>query len=281
MVPQDRQQGIPPIDLFGRAIWCLAQTDAGAKQQETHSAATAWRAGELVLDRGTAGKVPDKAGRPPRPLLVPPGKLASRGTGSPEGRAALVHALAHIEFNAINLAWDAVARFRDMPREFYGDWIRVADEEARHFGLLRARLLELGHDYGDFDAHNGLWEMARKTSTDVLVRMALVPRVLEARGLDVAPDMISRLRRAGDEDTAAILEIILREEVGHVEIGSRWYGYVCRQRGLDPVQTCEDLWREYAGGAFKVPLNLEARRRAGFSDEELDLVTRLADRSPR
>jgi uncharacterized ferritin-like protein (DUF455 family) len=280
MVPQDRQPGIPPVDLFARAVWCLAQTDAGAKQQETQAAAAAWRSGELALDRTVQPAVPDEAGRPPRPRLVAPGRLASRGTGSRAGRAALVHALAHIEFNAINLAWDAVARFRDMPREFYDDWIRVADEEAKHFGLLCARLADLGHVYGDFDAHEGLWEMARKTAGDVLVRMALVPRVLEARGLDVAPDMIARLKRAGDQETAAILEIILREEVGHVDIGSRWYTYVCGQRGLDPVQTCEDLWRQYAGGALKMPLNLEARRQAGFSDEELDLVSRLAGRTP-
>jgi uncharacterized ferritin-like protein (DUF455 family) len=276
MVAQDRDR--PPADLFARALGCLQQTDPEGKQQQTHAAASAWRAGDLELDRASAAVVVDRPGRPPRPRLVAPGKVAARGLGSMEGRAALVHALVHIEFNAINLAWDAVNRFRDMPRGFYDDWVRVADEEARHFGLLRTRLQQLGHDYGDFDAHDGLWEMARKTAGDALVRMALVPRVLEARGLDVAPGMIDRLQRAGDGDTAAVLEIILREEVGHVEIGSRWYEYLCRQRGLDPVATCEQLWREHAGGALKPPLNLAARRRAGFSEEELELVSRLSAR---
>jgi uncharacterized ferritin-like protein (DUF455 family) len=277
MVAQDGKR--PALDLFARARDCLRQSDPEAKQHQTHAAASAWRAGELALDRHDPVAIVDDPGRPPRPRLVPPGKVAARGLGSEEGRAALVHALAHIEFNAINLAWDAVNRFREMPRGFYDDWVRVADEEARHFGLLRARLRQLGHDYGDYDAHNGLWEMARKTAGDVLVRMALVPRVLEARGLDVAPGMIERLQRAGDGDTAAVLEIILREEVGHVEIGSRWYRYLCGQRGLDPVSTCEQLWQEYAGGALKPPLNLTARRKAGFSEDELILVSRLSARS--
>ncbi len=276
MVPQDRDA--PPTELFARALWCLRLTDAAEKQHETRVAAAAWRAGKLSLDRVADLDAADEPGRPQRPHLVRPGKVAARGLGSDEGRAALVHALTHIEFNAINLAWDAVSRFRDMPREFYDDWVRVADEEARHFGLLSRRLQEMGYAYGDFDAHDGLWEMARKTAGDVLVRMALVPRVLEARGLDVAPGMIQRLRGVGDEETAAVLEVILREEVGHVEIGSRWYEYLCRERGLDPVQTCERLWREYAGGALKPPLNLAARRRAGFSEAELALVSQLATR---
>ncbi|MEJ2654165.1 MAG: ferritin-like domain-containing protein [Acidihalobacter sp.] len=149
--------------------------------------------------------------------------MPRRGLGTREGRAALVHAVAHIEFNAINLALDAVYRFRSLPRAYYDDWLRVADEEARHFMLLADRLTDFGMRYGDLPAHNGLWEMAVKTADDWLLRMALVPRVLEARGLDVTPGMIERLRQAGDMETVAALEVILREEVGHVAIGSRWF----------------------------------------------------------
>jgi uncharacterized ferritin-like protein (DUF455 family) len=197
---------------------------------------------------------------------------------STEGQAALVHALTHIEFNAINLAWDAVYRFRDMPTAYYGDWIQVADEEAYHFTLLRRRLNELGHDYGDFPAHNGLWAAAQETAHDVLVRMALVPRVLEARGLDVAPDMVRRLRAAGDDETAALLHIILRDEVGHVAIGSRWFAWLCAARGLEPHQTYVDLLQQYMAGRIRGPFNTEARQRAGFDDWELAALAAM-DRS--
>ncbi len=206
-------------------------------------------------------------GRPVRPLLVSPRTVAARGLGSAAGRAALCHAVAHIEFNAINLALDAAWRFSELPDSYYADWISVAQDEARHFLMMRERLLQLGHDYGDLPAHNGLWEAAEKTAHDVLVRMACVPRVLEARGLDVTPNMISRLREVGDLETVAVLEVILADEVGHVAIGSRWFQYCCQQRGLDPVPTFRRLLAEH-GIILRPPFNHEARARAGFVTAE-------------
>lgn len=265
--------------LFDIAGDCLACTDPTAKCEATESAAARWRAGELAA-RGGAEPAPIAApGRPPRPRLVPPRDLPRRRLGTLEGRAALLHALAHIEFNAINLAWDAVYRFRGLPEAFYTDWMRVAVEEAYHFRLLRARLNALGYDYGDFDAHDGLWEMARETAHDPLVRMALVPRVLEARGLDVTPGIMDKLRTAGDGDSVAVLEIILRDEIGHVEIGTRWFRYLCERRGLAPGETFERLLVQYMKGRVKGPFHREARLSAGFSEGELDRLTRLAEGS--
>ena len=245
----------------------------------TRSAVDAWRNGALALEAITAvlAQRIECPGRPVRPRLVPPRELPHRGLGTAEGRAALVHAIAHIEFNAIDLAWDAVYRFRDMPRAFYDDWIGVADDEARHFCLLSQRLSDYGYAYGDFDAHNGLWEMAVKTDRSCLARMALVPRVLEARGLDVTPGMIERLKRVGDHTTVVVLETILREEVAHVAVGSRWFGWLCERDGLDPRRTFRDLLATYGMGALRRPFNHDARRRAGFSEEELADIDRLTE----
>jgi len=255
--------------LFEAAAACLDADDIEAKTQLTHDTAAAWRTGQLDLASTRPITPIGEPGRPPRPRLVPPRQLHARKVQSREGQAALIHAICHIEFNAINLAWDAVYRFRELPREFYDGWVRVADEEASHFQLLRAHLRALGFDYGDFDAHNGLWEMARKTAHDPLVRMALVPRVLEARGLDVTPGIMEKLRAIGDLEAVSILEVILRDEVGHVEIGSHWFHYLCRQRGMEPEATFRDLLKEYMKGRLKGPFHLEARRRAGFSEQEL------------
>ena len=203
-------------------------------------------------------------GRPARPKLVHPRELPRRGFGTTKGVPLSSTPIAHIEFNAIDLAWDAAYRFRGMPRAFYADWVGVANDEARHFVMLRERLRELGHDYGDFDAHNGLWEMAEKTAHDGLARMALVPRVLEARGLDVTPGMIVKLRALGDEATAAILEVILREEVAHVAAGSRWFRWYCERDGVEPRARFRELLREYARGVLHGPFNMEARSAGGF-----------------
>ena len=211
-------------------------------------------------------------GRPMHPELVHYSRVARRKLTTDRGRAAFLHALAHIEFNAINLAWDAVVRFDGMPEQYYRDWSRVAGEEARHFNMLCGRLQELGNRYGEFPAHDGLWEMAIKTAHDVLVRMALVPRVLEARGLDVTPGMIERLRAVGDNISADILVKILHDEIGHVEIGSRWFRHVCHERGLDPVATFRRLLNEYQPGAVRKPMNIPARRQAGFLSEEISLL---------
>jgi len=207
-------------------------------------------------------------GRPVRPELVNPRDVAFRGLGTAEGRAAMVHAVAHIEFNAVNLALDAALRFPGLPSAYYADWISVAQDEARHFAMLSDRLAQLGHAYGDFSAHNGLWEAAEKTAHDPLVRMALVPRVLEARGLDVTPNMIRRLKEVGDTATAAVLGVILEEEVRHVAIGTHWYRYLCNLRGMDPVAKFRELIAEHRV-RLQRPFNADARARAGFDAAEL------------
>jgi uncharacterized ferritin-like protein (DUF455 family) len=257
--------------LFEAAKRCLDCAEPDAKIALTHETFDALHAGRSSLgDDGVRPEPIGTPGRPARPNLVLPREVPQRGLGSIDGRAALVHAVAHIEFNAINLAWDAVYRFRGMPGDYYRDWAGVAHDESRHFALLSARLAQLGHAYGDFDAHNGLWEMAVKTADSCLARMALVPRVLEARGLDVTPGMIARLRSVGDHATADILEIILREEVLHVAAGSRWFRFCCERENRDPDATFAELLREYVPAGLRGPFNLDARRAAGFGDGELE-----------
>ena len=208
-------------------------------------------------------------GRPPRPVLVPHAQIRQRSVGSIEGRAALVHAIAHIELNAIDLALDAVWRFSGLPDAFYRDWAGVAREEALHYTLLRDHLHGLGYVYGDFPAHAALWEMAERTRGDVLARIALVPRTLEARGLDASPAVKAKLLGAGDAAGAAIIDRILRDEIGHVAIGNRWFRWLCDTRGLDPVATYAELAARHAAPRPRGPFNLEARRAAGFSETEL------------
>ncbi len=211
-------------------------------------------------------------GRPERPRLVHPARVPRRSPAKPEGLAALLHAIAHIEFNAINLALDAAWRFEGMPEAFHHDWLRVAAEEAFHFTLLADHLQSLGHAYGDFDAHDGLWAMCEKTAEDIVARMALVPRTLEARGLDATPQIQARLRQVGTPAAlraVEILDVILRDEVGHVAIGNRWYRWLCAREGLDPVAHYDVLVERYRAPKVHPPFNEEARRRAGFSEEEL------------
>jgi len=214
-------------------------------------------------------------GRPSNPKLVSPREVPRRNLVTEEGRIALIHAIAHIEFNAINLALDAMYRFQNMPLEYYIDWMQVAFEEAQHFTMLRKRLQELGNDYGDFDAHNGLWEMAMKTQGSIIARMALVPRVLEARGLDVTPGMIKRLQGYGDIETVEILKIIFEQEIGHVAIGSRWFNYACNVENVSPEKTFQDLLKVYMSGKLRGPFELEARRKAGFSVIELQALQNI------
>lgn len=261
--------------LFATAKACLDAAAPDDKVAATERAVAAFARGELRLDDDTPPHSIRMPGRPPRPRLVPPRDLPRRGFGTTEGRAGFIHAVAHIEFNAIDLAWDAVYRFRGMPASYYADWVGVAADEARHFTLLRARLQEFGRDYGDFDAHNGLWDMAEKTAQDALARMALVPRVLEARGLDVTPGMIGKLRALGDDATAGILEVILREEVAHVAAGSRWYRWLCERAGVEPRQRFRELLAEYARPVLYGPFNLQARAAAGFDAEELEALVAL------
>jgi uncharacterized ferritin-like protein (DUF455 family) len=256
--------------LYEAAKACLDEPDPSRKMALTHAAAAAFARGELAVP----GDAPAPAaigapGRPALPQLVSPRDLPQRGLGSPAGRAAFLHAVAHIEFNAVNLAWDAVYRFRGMPAGYYADWVQVADDEARHFAMLSARLQQIGFAYGDFQAHNGLWEMAEATAHSCLRRMALVPRVLEARGLDVTPGMITRLRQAGDEASADVLEVILREEVAHVGFGTRWFHWCCEREGLAPGREFIRLVREAARGSLRGPFNRPARHAAGFDDYEM------------
>jgi uncharacterized ferritin-like protein (DUF455 family) len=214
----------------------------------------------------------DTPGRPLVPVLVNPRELVARKLGSVEGRAVLLHAVAHIEFNAINLAWDAIYRFPEMPAQYYCDWASVAADEARHFNMLAACMQEMGYQYGDFPAHNGLWDMAIKTRDDVLTRMALVPRLLEARGLDVTPGMISKLKSAGDSRAVAVLETILREEVRHVEIGSIWFTHLCAKANKPVMETFLALLRTHAASMVRGPFNVQARLAAGFSQLEVDAL---------
>jgi uncharacterized ferritin-like protein (DUF455 family) len=267
-----------PVSLHELAARCVASASVADKLALTAHAAARFRAGEAAIDDAPFGAVPlpTAAGRPERPRLVAPRALPQRGIASAEGRGALVHAVAHIEFNAINLAWDAVARFRGLPRAYYADWVDVAIDEARHFGWLAARLAELGFAYGDFDAHDGLWDMAVRTADSCLARMALVPRVLEARGLDVTPGMIARLRAVGDDATVAILENILREEVAHVAAGSRWFAWCCARDGIEPSATFEALVAKHLRRAIRGPFNAEARLAAGFTAAELARLDELA-----
>ena len=208
-------------------------------------------------------------GRPERPVLVAARALERRSLATASGRAVLVHALVHIEFNAINLSLDACWRFAGMPEKYYRDWLKVAAEEAYHFTLLSDHLKTLGHRYGDFPAHSGLWDMVEKTKGDVLARMALVPRTLEARGLDASPPMRAKLAQVGDHAAAAIIDIILSDEIGHVAIGNQWYRWLCEQRRLDHRSTYARLAREYGAPRLHGPFNFEARRAAGFDEDEL------------
>jgi uncharacterized ferritin-like protein (DUF455 family) len=261
-------------ELRRAALHCLSIADAEPKAEGIKALIQAWQRGNIELDREAvlAPRQPIP-GRPVRPALVPPLAVKHRSMRTIEGRAALIHALAHIEFNAINLALDAIWRFPLMPRDYYADWLRVATEEALHFSLLNAHLLQSGFRYGDFPAHNSLWDMAEKTQDDVLARIALVPRTLEARGLDASPAVRAKLAQAGDLAAAEILDIILRDEIGHVAIGNRWYAWLCATRGLEPVATYAALAAQYKAPPLRGPFNLVARRAAGFSEAELDALT--------
>ena len=267
-------------DLLRAAQQCLAEADPLRKVALTQAHAAAFRAGRLKLPADPPAPAPIRMpGRPATLQQVHPRDVPRRKLGGAEGRARFIHAIAHIELNAIDLAWDAVYRFRGLPSAFYADWVSCADDESRHFLMLRERLQAHGHDYADFPAHNGLWEMCEKTAHDGLARMALVPRVLEARGLDVTPGLIAKLRGCGDEQTADVLEIILREEVAHVAAGTRWYRWYCDRAGVEPRARFKELLADYAGGYLHGPFNIEARLLAGFDADELAELMEQAERA--
>ncbi len=260
-----------------QALTCLRLCDpfekaAAAERLYAHSLNGDWQ-----TETDSAVEAIATPGRPPAPELVPLKRLPKRSLGSHEGLAAFVHAIAHIEFNAINLALDAVYRFRSLPRAFYTDWLQVAAEEAQHFRMLNDYLGKCGYTYGSFAAHNGLWDMACRTAHDPLVRMALVPRVLEARGLDVTPGMMARLNAAGQRELVAILELILEEEIGHVTIGTRWFRHLCAQRQLEADETFMQLLLEYAPPKSSAILNKEARLLAGFSNKEINFLQQMSE----
>ena len=248
------------------------QAKVAPKVADTQALYAAWQAGGVSLDAATPVERIETPGRPERPVLVPPGDVAKRGYNSVAGRVRLAHAIAHIEFNAINLALDAVYRFRGMPQGYYADWLQVAAEEAQHFTLLNDYLLAQGSGYGAYSAHNGLWEMALKTDHDVMTRMALVPRVLEARGLDVTQAMIGRLQQAGDTALVDVLQVIFRDEIGHVRIGSHWFNYLCKAANIAGLETFRRLLAQYRQDKLSGPMDESARLQAGFSQSELDFL---------
>ena len=256
-------------NLFDQAFHCLLLDSPKLKVEATFTLQKSWLDKELIINPLSDIRSLPVPGRPDKPELVDARDVPRRNFSSLKGRLALVHAIAHIEFNAINLALDAVYRFQDMPEQYYSDWCRVAAEEAQHFTMLSDYLESHGMSYGDSPAHNGLWEMAVKTDFDVLVRMALVPRVLEARGLDVTPTMIEKLKSTGDTRLIAILQKIFDEEIGHVKIGSYWYKMLCSERDLEPQETFLQLIKKYMEGAKFGPFETQARIDAGFTPEEL------------
>lgn len=261
--------GVEKESVYQRCYDALMMSDVDRKASAVFALLEDWRDQRLTTTPVAVVEIA-QAGHPVKPELVSPKLLKSRGLGSDEGRAGLLHAIAHIEFNAINLALDAAYRFQEMPSEFIDDWLGVAAEEAYHFQLVREQLSRFGYDYGDFPAHNGLWETTADTAFDVLVRMALVPRTLEARGLDVTPMMIKKLRAVGEVRAVEVLHVLLRDEVGHVAVGTRWFAYVCQQRGFNRFDTFKALIDRYLRGDIKGPFNLEARLAAGFTHQEMD-----------
>ena len=261
-------------ELRQSALELLANSDPQLKVSGISQLFDVYQAGQVALnvdsalDSGTH-TIP---GRPQKPDLVPPLEVPKRAMNTDQGRASLIHSLAHIEFNAMNLALDAIWRFEGMPKAYYEDWLKVAKEEAYHFSLLEAYLKQMGYAYGDFPAHNSLWEMVERTADAVIARMALVPRTMEARGLDAVPMIRERFKQIKDVRAVEILEIILRDEIGHVLIGNKWFNFLCEKNNLSAITSYKELARKYRAPILKGPFNIEGRKQAGFTNEELDLL---------
>lgn len=269
------------VALFERLAIALAETEFARKPQRAQQLADDWQAGRFHPFDALAGAPPADAalvcGRPGKLKVVSGHKVARRNPGSAGGRSALLHAVAHIEYSAIDLALDHAYRFRGLPEAYYADWLRVAAEEAHHFALLRTLLQAAGYDYCDFPVHDSLWQMAQRTAHDPLARMALVPRLMEARGLDATPPIREKLAQAGDLEAVAVLDVILEDEIGHVAIGDRWFRQVCAERGVEPEAEFRRLIVAHRAPWPQLPMNEEARRAAGFGEDEL---VRLAQRLP-
>ena len=273
MINTRNQSQAASLELRQQALHLLTETCPLKKVAGTTQLLSAWYKNAITLN-SIANLTPKQPipGLPPKPDLVSPLLVPKRAMNTLEGRAAMLHALTHIEFNAINLALDAIWRFANMPDQYYADWLKVAAEEAYHFSLLNEHLHNFGYEYGSFSGHNSLWEMVDKTTGDVLARMALVPRTMEARGLDASPSLRNKLAQVGDTVAADILTIILRDEIGHVAVGNHWYNWLCKQRNLEPIETYATLAKHYEAPKLRGPFNLEARRAAGFSEAELALL---------
>ena len=262
------------LELRETALAILASTDVNTKTSRLLDLFNEYQKQQISID--AFRKIDDQdlslPGRPAKPELVLPKLVPKRRMDTPEGRAGLLHSLAHIEFNAMNLALDAIWRFPDMPKEYYEDWLKVAKEEAYHFSLVNEHLHSLGFTYGDFPAHNSLWEMVERTTDSVIARMALVPRTMEARGLDAVPSIRDRFKQIKEVRAVEILEIILNDEIGHVLIGNRWFNFLCSKENLSPISAYRELAAQYRAPVLKGPFNIEARKQAGFTSEELILL---------
>jgi len=253
-----------PEDIGAAAVSVLLTEKPRDKAEQARRVAAAWRGGKLTFDFNAS--TPDRPARPQRPQLLDPSQMPHRGRGGSDGnRKALLHAITHIELNAIDLAYDMVARFGSvMPRQFTDDWVNVGDDEARHFTLLAGRLKSLQCLYGDMPAHDGLWQSALDTAGSLPARLAIVPMVLEARGLDVTPKMIEQFKRSGDTASAEILTLILEEEISHVAAGSRWFKFLAKRGEIDADAWFKDLVKSYFKGQIKPPFNKHARNKAGM-----------------
>jgi uncharacterized ferritin-like protein (DUF455 family) len=262
------------LELRATALAILASTDAQAKANQLPKLFEDYQQQRVTI--AVSCKLDAQGltlpGRPTKPELVPPKLVPKRRMDTLEGRAGLLHSLAHIEFNAMNLALDAIWRFPDMPKAYYEDWLKVAKEEAYHFSLVNEHLHALGFSYGDFPAHNSLWEMVERTTDSAIARMALVPRTMEARGLDAVPAIRDRFKQIKEARAVEILEIILHDEIGHVLIGNRWFNFLCSQDNISPITAYRELAAKYRAPVLKPPFNLEARKQAGFTTEELTLL---------
>ncbi len=253
--------------LASAAVDALSSADTAEKCARVDRMADAWDARRLSLVARPRIQIPSRPGRPERPQLVAPNKVPRRSLNSRRGIIALLHSIAHIELNAIDLALDIIARFSNvnMPRSFFDGWVRVAREESKHFGLLQNRLGDFGAAYGDLPAHDGLWEAAQRTEGDITARLAVVPLVLEARGLDVTPGLIRQIEALGDDKTAAIFRTIYEDEMGHVAVGAKWFRFLCFKQGIEPAARFQELVRRHFRGPLKPPFNELARAKIGVT----------------
>lgn len=259
--------GVKITALGDAARAVLLAADPDEKRRRARHMARAWRRGQLAHD--FPNPMPDQPAWPDQPELLSPAKMPRRRkAGSERGRLAMLHALTHIEFVAIDLAADIIGRFGALfPPEFCDDWVGVLADEAMHFAVMNRRLKSLGSHYGALPAHAGLWESAANTSDDALERLAIVPMVLEARGLDVTPSTVERFRNAGDEPSARILNRIYHDEIRHVSAGTRWFQYLCDKRRISPVESWQNIVKLRFRGELRPPFNDSARRDAGLTQD--------------